>query len=883
MGTTPTPSEFAAVEWKPPSSVLGERSRSRRCIRPRRAVSVSTLALLLAVTVGHTDEATAVEPIAFNRDIRPLLSDHCFACHGPDAGHRQADLRLDDRDAALAAGAIVPGRPAESTLVARITATDPDVVMPPPEAHKPLDSRARALLVRWIEEGAEYQRHWAYELPVKPVVPDGTNAIDHLIRRRLVAAGLEPVPEADRRTLIRRLSFDLVGLPPTPAEVEAFVGDPAPDAYGRLVERLLASPHHGERMAQGWLDVVRFADTIGYHSDEPKHIWPYRDWVIARFNDNTPFDTFTIHQLAGDLLPDATQETRVGSAFNRLLLATREGGAQAKDYEARMLTDRVRAVGAVWLGQTTGCAQCHDHKFDPFTARDFYTLGAFFADIRERFMHDPAEGMLVASPEEHARLAELEAAAATARQAFEAIVPQLDAAQAQWEADLVAHEATLPELLADAKPSPAAKKTAGEVAAALKKEVAKRTPAERTAVATYFRDRVTPLFKEQREGLAAAERARDAFRNALPKCLVSVAADAPRTVRILPRGDWMDESGPVVTPALPAFLTEGTAWSASAAGDRRLTRLDLARWLVSPDNPLPARVVMNRLWRQFFGRGLSRVLDDLGGQGEPPTHPELLDWLACEFVDSGWDMRHMIRTIVSSAAYRRSSVATAALRQADPLNRELARQSAWRLDAESVRDVALATSGLLVRDVGGPSAKPYQPAGYWENLNFPKRTYAADPAPGQYRRGLYIWWQRSYLHPSLLAFDAPTREECCAERTVSNIPQQALVLLNDPTYVEAARALAGRIVRDGGTTAEERIAWAWREVLQRLPRVEEIETVMPLVREHLAAYRADPTAADAFLAVGLKPMVDDIDRVERAAWTHVARVLLNLHETITRN
>ncbi len=883
MGTTPTPSEFAAVEWKPPSSVLGERSRSRRCIRPRRAVSVSTLALLLAVTVGHTDEATAVEPIAFNRDIRPLLSDHCFACHGPDAGHRQADLRLDDRDAALAAGAIVPGRPAESTLVARITATDPDVVMPPPEAHKPLDSRARALLVRWIEEGAEYQRHWAYELPVKPVVPDGTHAIDHLIGRRLVAAGLEPVPEADRRTLIRRLSFDLVGLPPTPAEVEAFVGDPAPDAYGRLVERLLASPHHGERMAQGWLDVVRFADTIGYHSDEPKHIWPYRDWVIARFNDNTPFDTFTIHQLAGDLLPDATQETRVGSAFNRLLLATREGGAQAKDYEARMLTDRVRAVGAVWLGQTTGCAQCHDHKFDPITARDFYTLGAFFADIRERFMHDPAEGMLVASPEEHARLAELEAAAATARQAFEAIVPQLDAAQAQWEADLVAHEATLPELLADAKPSPAAKKTAGEVAAALKKEVAKRTPAERTAVATYFRDRVTPLFKEQREGLAAAERARDAFRNALPKCLVSVAADAPRTVRILPRGDWMDESGPVVTPALPAFLTEGTAWSASAAGDRRLTRLDLARWLVSPDNPLPARVVMNRLWRQFFGRGLSRVLDDLGGQGEPPTHPELLDWLACEFVDSGWDMRHMIRTIVSSAAYRRSSVATAALRQADPLNRELARQSAWRLDAESVRDVALATSGLLVRDVGGPSAKPYQPAGYWENLNFPKRTYAADPAPGQYRRGLYTWWQRSYLHPSLLAFDAPTREECCAERTVSNIPQQALVLLNDPTYVEAARALAGRIVRDGGTTAEERIAWAWREVLQRLPRVEEIETVMPLVREHLAAYRADPTAADAFLAVGLKPMADDIDRVERAAWTHVARVLLNLHETITRN
>jgi hypothetical protein len=705
-------------------------------------------------------------------------------------------------------------------------------------------------------------------------------AIDHLVQRRLDAAGLEPVAEADRRTLARRLAFDLTGLPPAPAEVEAFVADPAPDAYERLVERLLASPHHGERMALGWLDVVRFADTIGYHSDTPRNVWPYRDWVIRAFNDNMPFDRFTVQQLAGDLLPDADQEARLGSAFNRLLLTTEEGGAQAKDYESRMLTDRVRAVGAVWLGQTTGCAQCHDHKFDPFTARDFYSLGAFFADVDERAIGKREEGMVVATPEQHARLAELAAALTAARTAFDAVAPRLDAAQAQWEADVVAYDVTLPELRTDAQASAAEKQTAGQVAAALKKDAAARGAPERQAVTDYYRGRVTRLFAAEREALAAAQRDHDGFRGGLAKCLVSVTVP-PRTVRILPRGDWMDESGEVVAPALPAFLVKDTPWA--AAGDRRLTRLDLARWLVSRDNPLTARVVMNRLWRQFFGTGLSRVLDDLGGQGEPPAHPELLDWLACEFMDRGWDVRHMVRTIVTSAAYRRSAVAPARLRAADPLNRLLARQSAWRLDAELVRDQALAAAGLLVRDIGGPSAKPYQPEGYWENLNFPKRTYPNDAAPGQYRRGLYAWWQRSFLHPSLLAFDAPSREECCAERTRSNIPQQALVLLNDPTYVEAARAFAARILREGGPDDDQRVAWAWRQALQRPPRVEELEIVLPLLRRHRADYAAEPAAAARVLEVGLAPAPDGLAPGELAAWTHVARIILNLHETITRD
>jgi hypothetical protein len=768
--------------------------------------------VLLALAAAHRPAGAA--PVAFNRDIRPLLSDNCFHCHGPDAGHRQADLRLDLRDEAVAAGAIVPGRSADSPLIERIRATDPDVVMPPPESHKTLTATQQALLARWIDEGAAYQKHWAYETPVKAAVPEGVHAIDHLVQQRLAVLGLEPSAEADRRTLIRRLAFDLTGLPPTPEEVDAFVSDPAADAYGKVVDRLLASPQYGERMVIGWLDVVRFADTIGYHSDNPRNVWPYRDYVIRSFNDNKPFDRFTIEQLAGDLLPDASQETRVASAFNRLLLTTEEGGAQAKDYAARMLTDRVRAVGAVWLGQTTGCAGCHDHKFDPITMRDFYSLGAFFADIDEPAIGKRGDGLLLAPPADLKTLADLDAAVTAAKGRLQGVVPRLDA----------------PEIIA-----------------AVQRDI------------------------------AAAEKERAAFFATLPKCLVTAKKAAPDVVRILPRGNWMDESGEVVKPAFPAYLP------APAIAGRTPDRLDLARWLVSREHPLTARVVMNRLWQQCFGTGLSRVLDDLGAQGEPPVHLELLDWLACEFMDSGWDVKHMVRTIVTSATYKQTAVAAAERIAADPANRDLARQSAWRLDAELVRDVVLHSSGLLVGTVGGPSVKPYQPDGYWENLNFPARTYPTETGAKQYRRGLYTWWQRSFLHPSMLAFDAPSREECCAERSRSNIPQQALVLLNDPTYVEASRALAARIVTEGGDAPEERLAWAWRQVLQRLPRIEELETMIPLHRRYHAAYQADPAAAASLAQVGFAPVPADVDPAELAAWTHVARVLFNLHETITRN
>ena len=779
-----------------------------------------TLPVLIALAAAMAGAAEPSIPvkIEFNRDIRPMMSDTCFHCHGPDRNARKAGLRLDIREEALKPAEsgetpIVPGKPGESAVVARIFAEDKDDLMPPPKAHKPLSPRQKELLRRWVAQGAVYQRHWSYEPPVKAAVPAGQNGVDAMVQKRLTEIGLKASQEADRRTLIRRLSFDLLGLPPTPQEVAAFVNDQSPDAYEQLVDRLLQSPHYGERMAIGWLDVVRFADTIGYHGDSAHNIWPYRDWIIRSFNDNQRFDRFTLEQVAGDLLPDATQQTRVASAFNRLILSTAETGAQKLDYAARMLTDRVRAIGAGWMGQTTGCAQCHDHKFDPITTRDFYSLGAFFADLEEPIVGLPEDGMPVTTtPEQEKQLAMLDAQ------------------------------------LAEAK--------------------GKLQPAERDNLAK-----------------AGAERKR--YYDLLPKVLVSISMKDKRTVRILPRGNWMDQSGEVVKAGLPHFLPQ------PKSEGRELNRLDLARWLVSHENPLTARTVMNRLWKQFFGTGLSKVLDDLGAQGQPPMNPALLDWLACEFMDSGWDMKHMVRGIVTSHTYRQVSTTTKELMAADPDNREYARQSRYRVEAELVRDNALAVSGLLAPRIGGPSVKPYQPAHYWSNLNdpakgmtelgFPEREYMTDKGESQYRRGLYTWWQRTALHPALLAFDAPSREECAAERHRSNIPQQALVLLNDPTFVEAARAFAARILSECEGTTAQRVTWAWQQALQRDPDADELKTIRALFDERLSAYRTDGNAAASLLKTGFAPVPVTVDKAELAAWTHVARVLLNLHETITRS
>jgi hypothetical protein len=824
------------------------------------------LALLLGAGTSR-----AAEEIQYNRDIRPILSEHCFLCHGPDKVRRKARLRLDVRDEALVRSAFVPGKPDESELVARVFSRNAKKIMPPPKYHKPLTHAQKDLLRRWIAQGAVYQGHWAYEKPVKPATPKGSDAIDFLVRRRLAQKGLRPSPEADHRTLARRLFFDLIGLPPRPDEVDAFASDPSPGAYEKLVERLLASPHYGERMALGWLDAVRFADTIGYHSDNPRNVWPYRDWVIRAFNTNKPFDRFTVEQLAGDLLPGSTTEQKVASCFNRLLLTTEEGGAQAKDYAARMLADRVRAVGTVWLGQTLGCCQCHDHKYDPATMRDFYSLGAFFADISEPIIGRRELGLLLPGPKQAAELARLDREAAEWQRRLDAPHPELAAAQAAWEKSALATAPLHPARPA-AKPGLPA-----DVRAILRTEPAKRQAQQKERLRLYYQT-IAPALADVRAKLAAAREAKAKLEASVPRCLVSVALVTPRTVRILPRGNWMDESGPVVQPALPAYLS-----GSKPPAKGRLTRLDLARWLVSRENPLTARTFVNRLWKQFFGRGLSRTLDDLGAQGEWPANPELLDWLACEFMDSGWDVKHLVRLIVMSRTYRQSSTASAELLARDPYNRALARQGRFRLDAELVRDNALCISGLLIRRIGGPSVKPYQPAGYWENLNFPVRRYVPDRGAGQYRRGLYTWWQRTFPHPSLLAFDAPTREECTVRRNRSNTPQQALVLLNDPTYVEAARAFAARIVREGGRAPAARLRWAWREALDRDIRPEEAAPVRKLLDKHLAEYRKQPEAARALLKVSFAPVPATADAAELAAWTSVARVLLNLHETITRN
>jgi hypothetical protein len=1005
--------------------------------------------LAIVFLAGPTVIIQAADRVDFNRDVRPILSDNCFFCHGPDKNHREAELRLDVRDEALRS-AIVPGKTAGSPLVDRIFSQDQDEVMPPPMTRKVLTAEQKEILKLWIAQGAEYQGHWSYEAPVKADVPEGKNAVDEFVHKRLRELGLSPSSEADRRTLIRRLYFDLLGLPPTPEEVAAFASDPSPSAYSQLVERILRSPHYGERMALGWLDVVRFADTIGYHSDNPRNVWPYRDWVIKSFNDNKPFDRFTQEQIAGDLLPDANQETRIGSAFNRLLLSTEEGGAQAKDYEQRMLTDRVRAIGAAWLGQTTGCAQCHDHKFDPFTMRDFYSLGAFFADIKEPILGAREPGMMVLNDSERQQWNGLQQRLADLQAEFDAPKPELEPRQADWEREALdamlrgqdwqsikptkavsdkknvalklnkdgivrasvdgkretrrqsdgtdSYRITLPatdgpitglriDALKDKSPgiglasngnfvlseisvvtghdqkkriaqasatfqqtnfaassaidgiedqkdngwavlggtdadqslylelaepmpgeapidliltfgwgdhhaianlriqatkasppirAPSAAVPNSEIAKILEVPSEQRTPLQRTKLATAYRQ-VAPELTDLRARIGTAEKEKADFEKSAPRCLVSVSDTTKRVVRILPRGNWMDESGEVMKPALPGYLPR------PEGSERELTRLDLARWLVSRDNPLTARTVMNRLWKQFFGLGLSKVLDDLGAQGEPPTHPALLDWLACEFMDSGWDMKHMIRVIVNSHTYKQVSTGSEGLVAKDPYNRELARQSPFRIDAELVRDGALSVSGLLVRTIGGPSVKPYQPDGYWENLNFPVRTYPADTGPSQYRRGLYTWWQRSFLHPSMLAFDAPNREECCAERNRSNIPQQALVLLNDPTYVEAARVLASRVLKEGPSNEEQRLEWAWQQVLQRGPTEQERRTILPLLSHRRLEYQADPKAAEALLNVGQSPVDQGIQPAEAAAWTHVCRILLNLHETITRS
>jgi hypothetical protein len=843
--------------------------QSMRLMKRYSAVSLA-VAILASGTLWAEDPLP--KRVQFNRDIRPILSNHCFACHGPDEGQRQTDLRFDVEESAFAeldsgVRALVPGDLKESEVYRRITSDDEFVRMPPPDFGKPLSERKIALLEKWIKDGAKWEPHWNQVRPRRGDVPSPVadwhprGAIDRFIQARLQEEEMAPAPEADRRTLIRRLYFDLTGLPPTNAEVEAFVNDDSPGAYEELVDRLLSSKHFGERMALWWLDLVRYADSIGYHSDNPRDVWMYREWVIDAFNEDMPFDRFTVEQLAGDLLPEATDETRIASGYNMLLQTTQEGGAQAKEYMAKYSADRVRNVSEVWLGATMGCAECHDHKYDPYTQRDFYSMAAFFADIQE-----PGVGRRphtrMPTPEQAARLKELNDALAKVEKPYK-----------EAEAAVKDTEKVLKEL--------SEKRKAGEKVA--KEPEEKGKDAERAL--KQLDEEVQAAKEKQKAAVAArdaakkpydkAKKERDAFQNTIPQTLLAVSGN-PRTIHILPRGNWQDDSGPVVEPDTPAFMKP------LGVKDRRATRLDLARWLLDPQNPMTSRAQVNRFWKLLFGHGIARTLDDLGGQGEWPTHPKLLDWLAVEFIECGWDVKHMVKLMVMSQTYRQSSQGTPELRQRDPDNRLFARQSRFHLDAEFVRDNALQVSGLLVKKIGGPSVFPYQPAGYWQHLNFPTRKWPTGKGDELYRRGLYTHWQRTFLHPSLLAFDATSREECTAERPRSNTPQQALALLNDPTFVEAARVLATKILREGGDDAAARLNFAFETVLQRDPTDDEADVLQKLHAKHLAEYRADEKSAGELLQVGEAPSDEDLDAAELAAWTSVARVLLNLHEMITR-
>lgn len=1005
--------------------------------------------------------------IEFNRDIRPILSDNCFYCHGPDKNHREAELRLDTEAGLFGGGkaksVVRKGSPDQSKLMQRVLSTDPDKQMPPPDSGKQLSPNQVETLRSWIAQGGSFEGHWAFQ-PVRGAKSarkkTPTEDIDALIDAKRESGGVKSVGEADRVTLLRRLHFDLTGLPPKPEDVIAFQNSSDPAAYEKQVDRLLGSEHFGERMAMWWLDLVRYADTVGYHGDQEMSVSPFRQYVIESFNANKKFDQFTREQLGGDLMRQPTREQLIASGYNRLGMMSAEGGVQDREYLAKYIAERVRNVSGTWLGVTIGCSECHDHKFDPFTTREFYQLEAFFADIKERGLYSGANSdgnwgpiVKVPTPVQENALKLLDGQIAAVGQKLNQTTPELVRLQEVWErsfpqwkrlqpTSLKSQEGTIlapqgdgsilavgpqpktenyvMEFSASGQPLTAIRlevlpheslpvkgpgragngnfvltefvlkrvKRSGEtvivpikaaqasyeqvgaaqgnpykkwtVQAAIDQDAkgknwgwavmekagnansavfqvdpsslaaddqkwvvelrqnhdnsghtlghfrlsavstplpagglaldrpeiqsilaiaaGQRNDAQKQALAAYFRS-IALVLEPLRQEIARLEKEKAAVDQNVARSLITESV-APRMVRILPRGNWMDESGDVVKPAFPAVLTTGQM---QFPKDRALNRQDLAEWIVHPENPLTARVFVNRLWKIYFGEALSRKVDDLGAQGKPPTHPELLDHLASDFMQSGWDVKRMIKAIVMTHAYRQSSISTPQLKEKDPFNELIARQGRFRLDAELVRDNALAVSGLLVEQVGGKSVKPYQPPGYWAYLNFPTREWQNGKGQELYRRGLYTHWQRQYLHPSLLAFDAPNREECTADRARSNTPLQSLVLLNDPSYVEAARALAELMITQGGSSVADRLHFAYMRALSRAPKRAEMAVLESLLKQSLADFKANPQAVREFLSVGDKPVAAGVDPDELAAWTTVARAILNLHESMTRN
>jgi hypothetical protein len=842
---------------------------------------------------AHAADArpSAKPSVDFTRDVKPILSNYCFACHGPDPAKRKAGLRLDRREDAIrqrksGAVAIIPGASSRSALIQRVTSDDDGERMPPERLDKRLSKSQIETLGRWIDEGARWEEHWSFVKPVRPPLPRvqnaawPRNAIDHFILAKLEAKGLAPSAEADRATLLRRISLDLVGLPPTPEELNTFLADPSPNAYEKRVDQLLASPHYGERMAQQWLDLARYADTSGYHTDRVRCMWKYRDWVIDAFNQDKPFDVFTVEQLAGDLLPHPTLSQRVATGFNRNNMVNDEAGALAAEYLPKCVADRVETTSSVWLGLTMGCALCHDHKYDPLTQKEFYELYAFFNNVPEKGLvggnRNTEPTIQVPSEDQQLRLDGLRKQIAKLDADWFGPDARADAEQELWEQKTRARLARHWSAVIASRPSAFSALAAAvssdppyRIGALLNQPSEKRTEAARSALRAYFRGQWSPALKAKLDDLHRQEAA---LIEAIPDTMVMLEKPGLRETYVLLRGDFRVQ-GEKVTPGVPRSLPplpEGMP----------ANRFALARWLVGPDHPLTSRVTVNRYWQAYFGTGLVKTSDDFGTRGEYPSHPELLDWLATEFIARDWDTKTLQRLIVTSATYRQASNVTPRLREVDPENRLLGRGPRFRLHAEAIRDNALAVSGLLSRKMGGPGIFPYQPPGLWETAHEEK--YIQSRGADQYRRGVYVYRKRAVPYPSLLAFDAPTREVCTCARPQTNTPLQALVLMNDPVYVEAARVLGQRVLKEGGATMAERLTYAFKLCTARAPTAREIAILAGTYERQRARFKKDVAAARELIGIGDKERPADVDDGELAAWTAVGNVLLNLDETITK-
>ncbi|QOV88823.1 PSD1 and planctomycete cytochrome C domain-containing protein [Humisphaera borealis] len=839
----------------------------------KQATQLVTLVVALAWLTP-----TVSADVDFNRDIRPILSENCFYCHGQDANHRKADLRLDVRDDAIKGKAFVPGDAAKSSLVDRIFTDDAEELMPPPKSNRKLSAKQKDLLKRWIAEGAVYKPHWTFIPPVRAELPRVRNAtwvrnpIDRFVLARLEAEGLTPSPEADRTTLLRRLALDLTGRVPTSAEVDAFLLDNSPAAYENLVDRLLTSPAYGERMSLPWLDAARYADSNGFQQDGDTWQWMWRDWVVKSLNADMPFDQFSIEQLAGDLLPNATTDQKIATAFNRNHLQNGEGGAIPEEQRFVNLFDRVDTTATNWLGLTVACAQCHDHKYDPITQRDYYSLMAAFNNIPETGRPGGGPGrMRIATPflelpteKNTAELAAMEADLKKTESAGDT-KKKFELALAEWEPKVTADT---PEINRNLLP-------------ALRLAPDKRTDEDKkqlkSGLRSHFETKVWPAIAAKDPSAKKADALKKkiaSYKNEqIPRVMV-MQETQPRDTFILDRGEYLKPKDKV-SVSTPGFLPPMPA-------DAPKNRLGFARWLFAPEHPLTARVQVNRYWATFFGTGLIKTSEDLGVQSEVPIHPELLDWLAVEFRESGWRVKAMHRLIVTSATYRQSSKATPELIARDPENRLMARASRFRMPSMILRDIALATSGLLVDRVGGQPVYPYQPDAVWESLAITKErdfTYPASKGEDLYRKSLYTFWRRTVSPANM--FDSANRQTCRVRSSVTSTPLHALTTMNDITWAEAARVLAEKAMSASETT-DGQLAFAFRQVLSRKPSATEMPVLRRMLQRQQSVYGKDAKSAVEAIKVGEAPRNEKLNPVDHAAMSAVCLAILNLDEALTR-